>query len=103
MEFIARTDANGKPIQSVQQHLLEVSRNLSIFGKAVGMPQTGKLIGLLHDIGHMYCHQNILPIDVDENDIELLSLINKKLSPTEKKFVNDSFKNLITGVIHNRE
>jgi len=49
--FVAhRRKADGE-LQTVSQHLKDVSNLASQFSSKVGLPQSGRLIGLLHDFG----------------------------------------------------
>ncbi len=48
---IARTDTNGDPCQTVQEHLVNVAELATKMAAKIGMPTFGTLLGLLHDFG----------------------------------------------------
>lgn len=49
--FIAHVRSKDRSIQTVEQHLQEVSLLSGIFAEKIGLKKTGELIGLLHDFG----------------------------------------------------
>ncbi len=50
-EFVAHTRAFDSSVQTLEQHLLEVSGLAESFAEKLGAGDAGKLIGLLHDFG----------------------------------------------------
>lgn len=84
-EFIAhRRDSDGK-IQSVYEHLNNVSQICSQLTGKVGLPEAGSLLGLLHDIGK-YSHDfqtyiksatDLLNPDIDDEYVDAAGLKGK--------------------------
>jgi len=56
LSFIAhRRDSDGLP-QTLEEHLLEVSKLAKTYAAKIGLESHGELIGLLHDLGK-YSHE----------------------------------------------
>jgi CRISPR-associated endonuclease/helicase Cas3 len=51
MKFVARLCSCSQAEQSVCEHLQEVAELCEKFAQKVGVPEAGRLLGLLHDFG----------------------------------------------------
>ncbi|MCO6429818.1 MAG: CRISPR-associated endonuclease Cas3'', partial [Deltaproteobacteria bacterium] len=50
-QFIAHPGKDGRPDQSIKDHLFGVARLATEVARKIGLPEAGELLGLLHDIG----------------------------------------------------
>ena len=85
VEFIAHQRESDGKIQTVYEHLNEVAAICSQLTSKIGLPEVGKLLGLLHDFGK-YSHDfqtyiksvtDLLDPDIDDDYVDSKGLKGK--------------------------